>query len=304
MANIQRMLRPLANKIVGGAVNVVGRSKTMSPKFNIARGLRRRGPKTMMGAIGKMTNEQKREYGIIKHDTCKELALIMKKALLNTQDIQKRKHSFLIRAMKSFISPGKLKVGSKSGRKIISAPSQWKRRMGLILGTSAGAGTAGGVIGYRSGKKKGSREGYVRALEDVVGAAKSISNNFEKRVEALQRAGVTLGQLRKQYAVTGVVGPALVREDLQPSKKNSLQKVEGYVPATSSPIGITSKPPEQGSKLNNVRYNKKPKIKYKMTPNKPSYNPKETLTPRHAMNTGSPGTQQFTGFSTESRLSR
>lgn len=286
MPNIQRMLKPIANRIVGNAIHVVGKKKQLSPKFPIARGI-----------VGKLSNAEKKQIRINKADVCEVLAKAMSDVLNNSCDLSKRKRKIAQKVMqvaRTVLSPrhkSSIKAGKKAVKVITHPKIQWGRRLGLAL-AGTGAAIGGGAAGYSYGKKRGSREGYVRALEDVMREAKSVSSNMEKKIEDLQKRGVTLGQLNKQFASMPVVGAALVREDLQPAKKNLIKDAIGYVPATSKPIGITGMP-NYNPKPKNVRTKVEPDIKQKIK--KPKQQ-KQFVTPRVGTYNSPSNQTQLTGF--------
>ena len=273
MASVQRMLTPMANAIVGSAMHVASAKKSrIRPAYNIARGVKRRGRKTMVGKGLAIIEDVPTNTLIVKFNNEKVAVVPMDDTLIKLSSPKMLGG----KAVRSLLS--RIFYGSKPGKKITKPMRQLARRFGLISAGVGGAGvaaagTTGAAIGYGSGKKKGGDEGYIRALEDILSASKSTKRgNMIKAIDKAQKNGLPLDVLKKlskQITAVGVPALELSREDLQPSKRKRYKRKKkklkkGYIPAMSKPVGFTTPPYKakgKPSKTARVKGNKNTKFK-------------------------------------------
>jgi hypothetical protein len=190
--SIQRMLQPIANKIVGNAIHVVTPKKQMSPAFKIARGVIRRGPRTMSSATRKgllfVSDPIIKGYFVFDGDDI--LGYIRQPSDIKKMAVPRKMKRKIWRHLTSKIKD----YSSKS--KITHPKKQWSRRLGIAI-AGTGAVGVGAATGAKVGHKRGYSKGYETALNDVLRYSKSATSNMFNIMEQLQKSGMSLMDLKK-----------------------------------------------------------------------------------------------------------
>lgn len=198
---VQRMLSPIANRIVGNAIHVVGnKSGVVTPKFKIARGVVRRGPKTMVTTKGLLFVSDPLIKGYFVFNNGKSLGYVK-----DTQDVNKmaiprriKRKVFALAREISRKNKAHTRMGGKHAVNRITHPARQFARRAAIAVASGGSATAAGVYaGHKAGQKKGYSTGYENALHDVLRYSKSAHGDMAKLMDNLQKSGVTLVDLKK-----------------------------------------------------------------------------------------------------------
>lgn len=198
---VQRMLNPIANRIVGSAIHVVGnKSGVVTPKFKIARGIVRRGPKTMVTQKGLLFVSDPLIKGYFVFNDGEPLGFVRSNNDIRKMKIPRKLRSKVLAIAREFGSKSKprTRMGGKHAVNRITHPArQFAQRAALAVAGGGAATAAGMYSGHQMGHKKGYNKGYESALQDVLRYSKSAQGDMAKLMDNLQRSGVTLIDLKK-----------------------------------------------------------------------------------------------------------
>jgi hypothetical protein len=198
---VQRMLNPIANRIVGSAIHVVGnKSGVVTPKFKVARGIVRRGPKTMVTTKGLLFVSDPLIKGYFVFNDGEPLGFVRSNNDIKKMKIPRKLKRKVLDIAREFGSKSKSKarMGGKHAANKITHPARQFAQRAAIAAAAGGASMAGGVsMGHRMGHKKGYNKGYETALQDVLRYSKSAHSDMTKVMNELQSSGITLIDLKK-----------------------------------------------------------------------------------------------------------
>jgi len=198
---VQRMLNPIANRIVGSAIHVVGnKSGVVTPKFKIARGIVRRGPKAMVTTKGLLFVSDPLIKGYFVFNDGEPLGYVRSNNDIRKMKIPRKLRSKVLAIARAFGSKSKSRptMGGKHAVNRITHPARQFAQRAALAVAGGGSATAGGMYaGHKMGHKKGYNKGYESALQDVLRYSKSVHSDMAKVMNSLQEAGITLIDLKK-----------------------------------------------------------------------------------------------------------